>query len=496
MTILASSALLAALLLWSVALFQRSITTRQGLFLVASYVFYASWGGLGFLAVLLLSTVMNYVCGSLLRRQPTLSRLWVGVGLNILILGFFKYIPGLWDSQAAGSWGADFLRNLAMPLGISFWTFQGLSYLFDIYREEEIDPTLLEFALYMAFWPTVVSGPVCRLPDMLPQFRENYFFNWEDISAGFSRIIQGVIMKFVLAELLGSGLSGYGGVSAGFDSPLTRWSGADAWLLAIGFSFQLFFDFASYSHIVIGAARLFGFRLAENFDRPYLSPTPSNFWTRWHMSLSSWIRDYVFMPLAAMRREHWWPHVSLVVAMVLFGFWHGAAWTFILWGLYHGLVLIGHRIGQQTKRRMGLRMPAPWGHGLSVFATFALVSLGWIFFRARDTGTALEMLRSIVTFDGYFRFNQPSSFYLITCGLALGYFIFHALEARLQSWVELSQRQSVLGGYRAFAVQCVELLQGRRAWWLLPMALALLVVVLILSTSQNGPSTSFVYTTF
>src|SRR6185295_9624236 len=191
-------------------------------------------------------------------------------------------------------WQPEFFHDIVMPVGISFWTFQGLSYLFDVYREEEIDPSLLEFCLYMAFWPTVLSGPVCRLPNMLPQFRKEPVFSWEDISAGTLRIIQGLFMKMVLAQLLASGLTPGQGVAAGFDQVKSGLGGLDVWLLAIGFGFQLFFDFAGYSHIVIGGARLFGIQVPENFHRPFVSTTPSIFWTRWHMSLSFWIRDYVF----------------------------------------------------------------------------------------------------------------------------------------------------------------------------------------------------------
>jgi len=324
---------LVATLLWVVAWTRRSSNARHSLLLLGSYMFYASWG-IGFLAVLVASSLLNYACGLALRRKPMLVRLWVGVGLNVLLLGLFKYLPPALSS------GSGFLGHIVMPVGMSFWTFQGLSHLFDLYREEELDPSLLEFCLYMAFWPTVLAGPVCRLPNMLPQFRRAPVWDRDDISTGFSRIALGVFMKMVLAQLLGAGLTRGAGVAAGFDQTRGGWGALDVWLLAVGFGFQLFFDFAGYSHIVIGIARVFGIRLEENFDRPYLSLTPSVFWTRWHMSLSFWIRDYVFLPLAAMRREVWWPYVVFVLSMTLFGLWHAAKLTFILWGVYHGLLLV------------------------------------------------------------------------------------------------------------------------------------------------------------
>ena len=168
------------------------------------------------------------------------------------------------------------------------------------------------------------------------------------------------------------------GVAAGFDQIARGWGGIDVWLLAISFGFQLFFDFAGYSHIVIGTARLFGIRLAENFDHPYFSTTPSVFWTRWHMSLSFWIRDYVFLPLATARRDLWWRNFALVSAMTLFGLWHEATLPFVIWGAYQGLLLVAHRQGQQLQRRLGFTWPDGWGSFVSWGITFALISLGWI----------------------------------------------------------------------------------------------------------------------
>jgi len=199
-------------------------------FLAASYLFYANWG-IGFLSILIISSLMNYTCGCALRRKATAPRLWIGIALNLLPLAFFKYLPVLLELGPAGSWQYDLGRQIIMPLGMSFWTFQGLSYLFDIYFEEELDPSLLEFCLYMAFWPTVASGPICRLPSMLPQFRQLSPFSWDDLSAGSLRFIQGVMMKFVPAQILGSGWLPGEGIAAGFDQMKGGWGGVDVWLL-------------------------------------------------------------------------------------------------------------------------------------------------------------------------------------------------------------------------------------------------------------------------
>src|SRR5215510_2238428 len=279
------------LVAWIIAWSFPSVRARQALLLLASYLFYSNWG-LGFLSILIASSLLNFSLGALLRGRLTSGRLWFGVGLNVILLGFFKYLPPMAEALGTTGWHLEFAKKIIMPVGMSFWTFQGLSYLFDLYREEELDPSLLEFCLYMAFWPTVLAGPVCRLPNMLPQFRRAPVWDLDNVSTGFSRIVQGVFMKMVLAQLLGMGLTRGGGVAAGFDQTHGGYGGLDVWLLAVGFGFQLFFDFAGYSHMVIGLARVFGIRLEENFARPYFSLTPSVFWTRWHMSLSFWIRDY------------------------------------------------------------------------------------------------------------------------------------------------------------------------------------------------------------
>jgi len=185
---------------------------RQTLLLAASYLFYASWGVI-FLAVLIASSLLNYVWGRLLRRVPTVSCLWAGIALNVLLLGFFKYLAPLASDLSSGAGLGHMLHGIVMPVGISFWTFQALSYLFDVYRQEEAEPSLREFCLYLAFWPTVLSGPVCRLPEMLPQFRNGSPPTWDDLSSGMQRLILGLFMKLVLAELLDAGIRPGQGVS-------------------------------------------------------------------------------------------------------------------------------------------------------------------------------------------------------------------------------------------------------------------------------------------
>jgi alginate O-acetyltransferase complex protein AlgI len=485
-----------------------SMKGRQALFLAASYLLYASWG-IGFLAVLIVSSLMNYACGLALRRKATAARLWLGIGLNLLPLAFFKYLPALFELGPTGSWEYDLARHIVMPIGMSFWTCQGLSYLFDIYYEEELNPSLLEFCLYMAFWPTVFSGPVCRLPSMLPQFRQPAVFSWDDISTGCLRVIQGILMKFVLAHILAAGWHPGEGIAAGFDRMKEGWGGIDVWLLGIGFGFLLFFDFAGYSHIVIGTARIFGFRLPENFDRPFLAATPSIFWTRWHMSLSFWIRDYVYNPLAiAGRRYSWWPYVGFVISMTIFGLWHGAKWTYIVYGVYHGLLLVMHRVGQQVKRQWSIRMPRDVGWFLSWGTTFLLLAIGFVFFRANDMAQAWTMVRTVLTPAAYAHLAMPRSFYVLTIASALGYFAVTAGHSLAVSWrkrYRAAAGEGAVGTWPRSIADPTLTLGGLfeffsvRWWWWFAPALSVLVFFAALSMYTREAViavTPFIYTLF
>jgi alginate O-acetyltransferase complex protein AlgI len=320
------------------------------------------------------------------------------------------------------------------------------------------------------------------------------------------------MMKFVLAQILVSGWRPDEGIAAGFDQMKGGWGGVDVWLLGMGYGFLLFFDFAGYSHIVIGIARVFGIRLAENFDRPFLSTTPSIFWTRWHMSLSFWIRDYVFHPLAAAwRRYSWWPYVVLIISMTLFGFWHGAKWTFIVYGLYHGLVLVMHRLGQQIKRRFSLRVPGGLGAFLSWGTTFALVSVGFIFFRANDLSQAWTMLRAVFTPADYGRFAMPLSFYVLMGTIPVGYFVVIAGHSLLVSWrarcsEAISESRESIEGVWPVAVANFTLIMGAlfdfftvRLWWWFVPALCVLAFWVGLVAYTRGVvvgATPFIYTLF
>ena len=403
---------------WAAIRRSHKVGTRQGLLLLTSYILYASWG-IGFLGLLLLSSIVNFVLGHLLKSRPSGGRLWLGIAANVAFLGMFKYAPEL-SPLLSHTRIAPSISHIVLPIGISFWTFQALSYLMDIYRGEDLDPTFMEFLLYMAFWPTVLSGPICRLPSLLPQFRSTANATVDDVTRGMGRICIGLFMV-ALGGLLANGIHPNQGVDQAFQISPSKFSGTDVWCLAFAYGFELFFNFAGYSHIVIGAARLFGFELAENFNVPYISTTPSEFWTRWHMSLSFWIRDYLFLPLAMLNRSKFWRNCTLVISMLIFGLWHKGTALLAIWGIYHGILLVLHRQWQELKRRMGWNFAGGIPNLISWLMTFATVCLGWIFFRSKSLAQAFAMMRSVVEIPTYPSISLPHSLYFLLLVLALGY---------------------------------------------------------------------------
>lgn len=463
----------------------RSQRVRQVYLLVASYILYCSWS-FWFAPVLLVSTAMNFLLGQSLRRNPTRRVLVLGLVLNLSLLGVFKYLPPVAVHLPFSSLRG--LAYLALPLGISFWTFQAMSYLFDLYRGEELDASFVEFALYMAFFPVTISGPICRMPDMLPQFRSVKLTRLVEFGRGFARIATGILMM-QLARLLGQGILSGDGIVRGFDQA-TRWSGADAWCLAFGYGLQLFFDFAGYSHIAIGAAQALGFTLPENFDRPFASTTPSIFWTRWHMSLSFWIRDYLFFPLATMRREIWWRNLVLAFSMIAFGVWHQATLLFVLWGCYHGLLLVVHRQIQQVQRKFAWDPPAVFWTPLSWLVTFCLINLGWIFFRANSLAQATEMLLAV--FSGSYSLHFLSgSLYALVSALGAGYvavlFADHFMNRAIapQQLDPVESRPEIIARLARF-----------RWYWIPALYILALIVVLLVTHSREAGAAQFMYRRF
>jgi alginate O-acetyltransferase complex protein AlgI len=487
--------------LWCLAMRTRSVTVRQVMYLIASYLFYLTWGS-WLIVVLLFSSVMNYALGEWLKKKISAGRLWVGILFNLALLSFFKYLPLLGTVAHHGS-PLLLVKRILFPVGASFWTFQAMSYLLELYREEELDPTLLEFCLYMSFWPTVLQGPICRMSAMLPQFRQDWSASAEDLRIGVRRIAIGIFMSS-LAMVVGGGLYTGTGVEAAFHSTslgaaAARLSGTDVWFMIFAYGFQLYFSFCGITHIVIGAARLFGIQLQENFNRPYLSTTISEFWTRWHMSLSFWIRDFLFLPLATMRRAVWWRNLSLVIAMFVFGVWHirpddPAASLLMMWGIYHGILLVLHRQWQEFRKRVGFEWTGVAATVISWGITFCAVSIGYIFFRAESMHQAFAMLKAITKLRSYAHLSFDPSFYVLTLLAAGGYFAAIGGTVLLDRLAEISRARQASKPSGLFS--WLGILANERWVWITPVVVAFAIYLSVIFQPGHAETGPLMYALF
>ena len=378
----------------------RSWDSRKTFLLGASWLFYATWSP-AFLAVLVGTTWVDFhLAGAIYARRwaaPGMERdrgrararplLVTSLALNLGLLAFFKYAGFLYRSTAAlaslppmPAWLA-----FAVPLGISFYTFHSISYVIDTYRGLRPPTTSFrDFALYVAFFPQLVAGPITRWGFFGPQLDTSPRVRPRDVEAALFLLAVGFVKKVVFADSLG------GFVDRVYDDP----GGAgrsETWLALYAYAFQIYFDFSGYTDIAWGVAGLLGFRLPENFRHPYLAESPADFWRRWHISLSTWLRDYLYVSLGGNRRGRLRTYANLLVTMLLGGLWHGAAWTFVLWGAFHGVWLALHRA--LAAARTGPPVTPLW---LRRVVTFHLVCVGWVLFRAGDVATAADVLRGLV----------------------------------------------------------------------------------------------------
>jgi D-alanyl-lipoteichoic acid acyltransferase DltB (MBOAT superfamily) len=369
------------------------------LLLAAGYYFYACWNP-KFLALLVLSTAMDFGCGLALDRieNARRRRLFVALSmaLNLGMLGYFKYYNFFAESLQACLSRAGLAvplaqLNVVLPVGISFYTFQSMSYVIDVYRRD-IKPTrsIVEFATFVSFFPHLVAGPIMRPTTLLPQVEGPRRFDLQQFYQGCYLVFWGLTKKVVVADNLAMVVNDLFG----------RWETIDGGLalLAIyAFAFQIYGDFSGYTDVARGIAKCLGFELALNFNLPYFAHSPRDFWQRWHISLSTWLRDYVYIPLGGSRGGAARLYRNLILTMIIGGLWHGAAWTFVLWGCYQGVLLVGHRLAEPwlVRVRPARACDRACWKALRVVVTFHLVALGWLLFRAESVAQAAGMLTAI-----------------------------------------------------------------------------------------------------
>ncbi len=389
---------------------------RWLLLLVASCYFYMAFVPI-YILILGFTIVIDFTAGLLIEKHTGTRRKWFLIGsilANVGVLAIFKYYNFLNENLTAalGLWHRSnpvpFL-SILLPIGLSFHTFQAMSYTIEVYRgKQKAERHFGIYALYVMFYPQLVAGPIERPQNVLHQFRERHRLNHTDLTAGLERMLWGFFKKLVVADRL----SIY--VDAAYNNPQQH-SGLTLLVATVFFAVQIYCDFSGYSDIALGSARVMGFHLMENFRRPYFSRSVSEFWSRWHISLSTWFRDYVYIPLGGNRVSvpRW--YINLFVVFVLSGLWHGANWTYLIWGALNGVYLVGALIVERVSGRLrgngwSVRLPAFLQHPMAVLTTFALICFAWIFFRANHVSDAFLIINKIAQLRGPLSISNPSVF--------------------------------------------------------------------------------------
>ncbi|MBK7581302.1 MAG: MBOAT family protein [Myxococcales bacterium] len=383
----------------------RAKKVRLLFILGASYVFYAHWDW-RFLPLIWGSSTLDWLLGHAIARAGSdrSRKLWLAgtVILNLGVLGIFKYFNFGIDTATVvlGKVGVhvpEVALRVALPIGVSFFTFESMSYVIDVYRRQ-IEPhrSYVEYLAFVAFFPHLVAGPIVRPRDLLPQLAGKARWNSAEGSEGLFLIAAGLSKKIIIGDYLALNL-----VDRVFDAP-TQYSALECYSAVLGYAVQIYCDFSGYTDIAIGSALLLGVRFPLNFDSPYKAPNIQDFWRRWHISLSTWLRDYLYVPLGGNRKGEARTYVNLMLTMLLGGLWHGANWTFVVWGGLHGAALAVTRAYTAWRARLGVRKrSSPWVHALSVLGTFHLVCVAWIFFRAETFAKASIIFAQLGTLTTY-----------------------------------------------------------------------------------------------
>lgn len=361
-------------------------------FLVVSSLFFYSWWNIAYLPLILISMIFNYTIGTSLtydnqhKKVSKKQLLTIGILGNVSLLGYFKYSDFFIDNFNLATSSNIELLNLALPLAISFFTFQQIAYLVDSYKQETKEYDFLNYAVFVTFFPQLIAGPIVHHKEMMPQFAKtrNKVKNYKNIAMGLFIFSIGLFKKVVIADTFAVW------ATAGFDTATTL-NLFEAWATSLSYTFQLYFDFSGYTDMAIGLALLFNIKLPINFNSPYKATNIQDFWRRWHITLSRFLKDYVYIPLGGNRKGEFRTYNNLLATFILGGIWHGAGWTFVFWGFLHGLALSIHRLWQT----IGFKI---WTW-LSWLITFNFINIAWVFFRAKEWDDAVKVLGSMFSLD-------------------------------------------------------------------------------------------------
>lgn len=374
--------------------------------LVATSLFFYGWWNPSYLGLLVFSLLFNYFVGSVLSQPMTILMnkrllLILGIGVNLALIGYFKYANFFASTVNELLDTAFNLNTIILPLGISFFTFQQIAYLVDAYRRETKEYSFLNYCLFVTFFPQLIAGPIIHHKEVMPQFANKsiYRFNSEDMAVGLSVFLLGLSKKVLLAD----SIAVYATPVFAAAADGVHLTFFEAWTGALAYSLQLYFDFSGYSDMAIGASRMFGIKLPLNFNSPYKAVSIIDFWRRWHITLSNFLRDYLYISLGGNRKGKLRRHINLMITMLLGGLWHGAGWTFVFWGGLHGTYLIINHQWNSFRRSLGhdLKKSHWWSRLLGIVVTFIAVVVGWVFFRAENMKTAIAMCYAMVGANGF-----------------------------------------------------------------------------------------------
>jgi alginate O-acetyltransferase complex protein AlgI len=388
---------------------------RWRLLLLASCYFYMAFRPV-YILILGFTIVIDYIAGIWIEKSEGKRRKWlliISLISNIGVLAIFKYYDFFVDNLNFVLLQSELIPEpfpmlgtlvpgIILPIGLSFHTFQAMSYTIEVYRgHQPAERHFGLYALYVMFYPQLVAGPIERPQNVLPQFHQFHPFNWEEVKAGLMQMGWGLFKKVVIADRLALM------VDHAYGTPQDQ-SGATLWVATFFYTFQIYCDFSGYSDMAIGAARVMGFKLMTNFRSPYLSKSISEFWGRWHISLSTWFRDYLYIPLGGNRVSEGRVYANLMIVFMVSGLWHGASWNFIVWGTLHGLYLVLAKARDSYLPVLKLR-PTPWVNVLHVVVTFLLVMIAWVFFRATTLSDALYIINALAALPDSLQVASPLS---------------------------------------------------------------------------------------
>ncbi|MDR7079136.1 D-alanyl-lipoteichoic acid acyltransferase DltB (MBOAT superfamily) [Neobacillus niacini] len=394
---------------------KKQFTTVAKIWLVASSLLFYSWWNIQYLPILLISLIFNYVVGYLLgKKQSKINRkalLIIGIVFNVSLLGYYKYfdffisnINTVFDSNIT-------LLKLVLPLGISFITFQKIAFLVDSYKRESMDYNFLNFSLFVTFFPQLIAGPIVHHKEIMPQFAElqNKNIKYQNISRGIFIFSIGLFKKVAIADTLAAW------ATKGFDQTETL-TFFEGWITSLAYTLQLYFDFSGYTDMAIGAALLFNIVLPINFNSPYKALDIQDFWRRWHITLSRFLTQYIYIPLGGNRKGKTRTYINILLVFLISGFWHGAGWTFIFWGFLHGFATVVNRYWKS----LGIKL----NKYIAWFITFNFVNVAWVFFRATNWEDAIKVLKGMAGVNGVVLPDFGILSFLENSGVTLGtYFI-------------------------------------------------------------------------